>query len=136
MNVRNCRKCGKIFNYIAGPFVCPACREELEKEFQKVKKYVSEHRGCTIQEVADECEVEAYQVREWIRDERLEFVEGTAMGLACEKCGASIRSGRFCDKCKAEMTKGFNQVLNAGRPEKPEPQRPRDPHDNPKMRFL
>ena len=30
MNVRNCRKCGKIFNYIAGPFVCPACREELE----------------------------------------------------------------------------------------------------------
>ena len=35
MNVRNCKKCNRIFNYIAGPTICPACKEDLEKKFQK-----------------------------------------------------------------------------------------------------
>ena len=32
MNVRNCRNCGRLFNYIAGAPVCPACKDELEKK--------------------------------------------------------------------------------------------------------
>ena len=137
MNVRNCRKCGKIFNYVAGPFICPACKEKLEESFQRTKKYVQDHRGATVQEVSQECEVDVSQIREWVREERLEFANGDAsgIGLACEKCGASIPSGRFCEKCKAEMTNGFNNVLNAGRP-KPEAPKHKDPRDNPKMRFL
>ena len=39
MNVRNCKECGRLFNYIAGPPICPACKEELEKKFQKAKEY-------------------------------------------------------------------------------------------------
>ena len=32
MNVRNCRHCGRIFNYVAGPIMCPACREKMEEK--------------------------------------------------------------------------------------------------------
>ena len=32
MNVRNCRKCGKLFNHIMGAPICPACREKLERD--------------------------------------------------------------------------------------------------------
>ena len=38
MEVRNCRKCGRIFNYVAGMPICPACRERIEEKFQEVKK--------------------------------------------------------------------------------------------------
>ena len=44
MNVRNCRKCGKIFNYVSGLPICPACRDEAEKKFQVVKKFIREIR--------------------------------------------------------------------------------------------
>ena len=42
MNVKNCRKCGKVFNYIGGMPICPQCREELEKKFDTVKEYIIE----------------------------------------------------------------------------------------------
>ena len=48
MNVRNCRKCGKLFNHIMGMPVCPACREKLEQKFQEVKKYIRENRMSGI----------------------------------------------------------------------------------------
>ena len=82
--------------------LCPVCKEELEVTFQAVKKYVEDNRGASVQQVVEDCGVEIQQIREWIREERLEFSEGSSIGVACEKCGASIRTGRFCEKCKAE----------------------------------
>ena len=58
MNVRNCRKCGKIFNYVSGLPICPACRDEAEKKFQVVKKFIRENPRADIREVAAACEVE------------------------------------------------------------------------------
>ena len=43
MNVKNCRKCGRIFNYIGGQPICPTCREEAEKKFETVKNYIKEN---------------------------------------------------------------------------------------------
>ena len=55
MNVRNCRKCGKIFNYVSGLPICPACRDEAEKKFQVVKKFIRENPRADIREVAAAC---------------------------------------------------------------------------------
>ena len=134
MNVRNCRSCGRIFNYLSGAPICPACREGMEAKFQEVKEYVREHRGISIPEVAEACDVDPAQIRQWLRDDRLEVTEDSAMFLNCESCGAPIRSGRFCERCKNTMTKGFNDVLKANRPEpKPEKQ---SSDDSARMRFL
>ncbi len=134
MNVRNCRNCGKLFNYVSGPPVCPACREALEEKFKEVKKYVQDHKGVTIHDVSEACEVDPQQVRQWIREERLEFADGGVSGIYCEKCGKAIPTGRFCEKCKAEMAGNLKSAL----PEKKKemPKRSKDPRDNPKMRFL
>ena len=75
MNVRNCRKCGRIFNYVLGPIMCPKCREDQEAKFQEVKKYVQEHHGADIIEVSEECDVDPGQIRQWIREERLQFAD-------------------------------------------------------------
>lgn len=134
MNVRNCRKCGRIFNYVAGPFYCPRCRESMEADFQRVKEYVREHRGATITEVAEECEVEVHQIHQWLREERLELTEGSGIVLQCESCGTLIKSGRYCDKCKKELTMGLR---NAARPAvKEEPVQKKAERDGDKMRYL
>ena len=133
MNVRNCRKCGKLFNYAMGPIICPQCKDELEEKFKQVKTYISDHSGCGIQEVARECEVEVSQIQQWLREERLQFSEDSMVQLTCESCGTTIRSGRFCEKCKNEMANGFS---NAIKPTAPPPVEKKETKDAPRMRFL
>lgn len=134
MNVRNCRKCGRIFNYVAGPLLCPRCREEMEVKFQEVKEYIRNNPGSGIAEVAEACNVPTSQIQQWLREERLELTENSAILLSCESCGAPIRSGKYCERCKYEMTMGFRAAMDNKKPQ--EPTRPKDPRDNPRMRYL
>lgn len=135
MNVRNCRNCGRIFNYLSGPIMCARCRESMEAKFQEVKEFIRANPGVGIQEVAEECDVEPSQIRQWLREERLELTEGSAMFLTCESCGNTIRCGRFCDKCKNDVTMGFKNIINENKP-KELPKQKTDPRDNPRMRYL
>lgn len=134
MNVRNCRNCGQIFNYVTGAPLCQICRARLEEKFQEVKKYIMEHRGVGIAQVSEACDVERSQIQQWLREERLEVTEDSAIFLNCEKCGAHIRSGRYCDRCRVEVSNAFRTAMR--RPEAPAPRVNKDTKDNPKMRFL
>jgi len=136
MNLRNCSKCGKMFNYVGGMPVCLKCREAAEEEFQKVKAFVRENPGHSINQVAEACEVSTKQIQQWVREERLMFSSGDGSGIYCEKCGGAIQTGRFCDKCKASMTTGLQQTANSMRPkEEPKmPERKRDEHAG--MKYL
>lgn len=40
MDVRNCKMCGKLFNYTQGMPICKACEDELEKKFFEVRDYI------------------------------------------------------------------------------------------------
>lgn len=113
MGVGNCRRCGRIFNYVAGQQICEACRKELEADFQKVKEFIKENPNKGIKEVAEECEVPEGQIKQWVREERLEFSKGAGV-LNCEQCGSPIATGRFCEKCKAEMTGNLNASIQPG----------------------
>lgn len=135
MDVRTCRTCKRIFNYLSGPLLCPSCREALENKFQEVKKYIIEHPGIHMQEVADACEVDIQQIRQWLREERLELTEESSMLLACESCGAPIRSGKFCDKCRNSMANNFQSLLKNNKPTESTLYKKKD-KENPKMRFL
>lgn len=134
MNVRNCRKCGKIFNHIAGAPICPACKEKLEATFQNVKKYIREHPHADMKEVAEECEVEVGQIQQWIREERLEFTSDSPVKLPCENCGEMIRSGRFCEKCKNNMAKNLSNAIEKPKRIVEAPKKVQETGN--KMRFL
>ena len=73
--------CGHIFNYVAGPILCPHCREKMEAKFQEVKEYIRANPGVGIQDVAENCDVEPSQIQQWLREERLELTEGSAIYL-------------------------------------------------------
>ncbi len=134
MNARNCRKCGKLFNYVSGPPICMACRDALEEKFHEVKAYIRDHANCTIPEVSEVCDVSQNQIQQWLKDERLQLAEGSGITLHCEKCGTAIYSGRFCEKCKSSMANQFSDSIR--QPEEPKPAPKKDTRENPKMRFL
>lgn len=134
MNVRNCRYCGRLFNHVVGPSICPLCREERERKFQIVKKYIQDHRLASINDVSQDCEVEVNQIHQWIREERLQFAEDSPIRVACEKCGAMIRAGVYCDKCKNEMANNLSSAYKKESPQQPE--RKRHVSDRDRMRFL
>ncbi len=135
MNVKNCKKCGRIYNYVVGVNLCPSCREGLETKFQEVKSYIQEHRGAGIQELSETCDVEVGQIQQWIREERLVFSEDSPISIGCETCGTMIKTGRFCQKCKNELTNNLNGAMR-----KPvadtQPQTNKEEKAAPRMRFL
>ena len=134
MDVRNCRKCRRIFNYIGGQPICPQCRETLEKKFQEVKTYIQDHRNASVAVVSQECDVDESQIHQWVREERLMFASGVNVGVVCENCGEPISTGRFCAKCKTGM---INDLTQAGRqPVKQEEVKSSKDRDGNKMRFL
>lgn len=135
MNVKNCRGCGKLFNYIGGPNanLCPDCIRSLEDKFVEVKEYLDEHRSASMNEISRECEVSTKQIEKWVREERLVFSDDSSIGIGCEICGATIKSGRYCDACKANVV---NKLDNAY--EKPKATAPakKAARDAARMRFL
>ncbi|SHO49476.1 flagellar protein [Anaerocolumna xylanovorans] len=131
MDVRNCKNCGKLFNYIGGQPLCPTCMKALDDKFDQVKEYIYDHPRAGVQEVAEENDVTTMQIHKWIRDERLSFTEDSMVSLECEMCGASIRTGRFCKSCKDKLSSHFGSLYEQIPEEKK-----REFKEESKMRFL
>ncbi len=101
--VRNCRKCGKIFNYIGSP-ICPICKQAEEEDFKKIKDYLYRNPGSSITQVSIELDIGVEKIRRFLKDGRLEITgDDGNMILECENCGKSIKSGRFCDECERNL---------------------------------
>lgn len=124
MEVKVCKNCRRLFNYINGPELCQECiklipnKEKMITEkilsatllplvkeeeiiYGQVRDYVMAHPKATVIEIAEANKITPFKLLEWIRQERLEFSEDSkAVWFECEKCGAKINSGRLCNRCK------------------------------------
>lgn len=116
--------------------MCQSCREAMEIKFQEVKEYIRAHKGVSIPEVSKACDVDPNYIRQWLREDRLEVTEDSAIYLTCESCGGPIRSGRFCEKCKAQMTSDLRSVMQDSQPVMQKRPKPGTDEGNPRMRFL
>lgn len=125
MEARNCKKCGKIFNYIGGIPICPACKDKAEEQYQTVKKFVQDHKQASMKEIVEQCGVEQKQVQQWIREERLFFTDDSPVKIACELCGATISTGRYCEKCKKETAHTFSGATRSVAPAQTFPEAPK-----------
>ncbi len=132
MDVRNCKGCGRLFNYLSGPPLCQTCVAALDSKFEVVKEYIYDNPGVGMQEVSEELEVPIPQIKQWIREERLSFTEDSMIGLECESCGVSIRTGRFCKACKDKLAKGLTNLYPEEKPVEPQ----KETREKPKMTFL
>ena len=134
MNLRNCARCGKMFDFVSPPAICDACKKAIEDSFQKVKVYIQENPSASLRQISEDNKVTPKQIQQWIREERLEFSKDSPLQLLCEKCGAKITTGRFCAKCKTTMADNLNNTFAKPRTI----QQPASPNagQRPGMRFL
>lgn len=134
MDVRNCRECGNLFNYVSGPPLCPSCLKAIEDKFAQVKEYIYDNPKCGLREVSEANDVPVQIIKKWIREERLSFSPDSAIGLECESCGKTIYTGRYCDACKSKVTHRLENAYQKPQPQAA-PKKPTSDHQN-KMRFL
>ncbi|MDF2821739.1 MAG: hypothetical protein K0R15_2180 [Clostridiales bacterium] len=134
MDVRNCKNCGRIFNFVGGMGICPICTKEVEDKFQDVKKYIRETPKASLTQISEDNEVSLSIIRKWIKEERLIFTADSLVGIECESCGTMIRTGKYCERCKQEIA---NTMGNAYQKPQVEPEKPvfKTSTEN-RMRFL
>jgi flagellar operon protein (TIGR03826 family) len=132
MEVKSCKGCGRLFNYVSGQPLCQSCLKKLEEKFQEVKQYLYDNPNASVNEVSEANDVTVKQIKQWIREERLMFSSATAAGVVCEHCGTPICSGRFCDKCKAELSNTFSGAIT----KTSAPQEEKKERNGNRMRFL
>ena len=115
---------------------CIECREETPYRIQRVlsKEYIRDNPKAGRSKICEDCEVETGQLQQWIREERLVLSDDSPAGVPCEKCGTIIHSGKYCEKCKAELANGLSASISKPDANKPEPKK--DTKSNPAMRFL
>lgn len=132
MEIMNCRECRRLFNYIGGQRLCPACKAKLEDKFQQVKKYIYENKDAPITQISEENEVSVQQIKQWVREERLRFSDDSPVGVECERCGAMIHMGKYCDECKKHLATDLGLLYKREESE----DRVRTERQKARMRFL
>lgn len=131
MDVRNCKGCGRLFNYM-GRTLCPECLKVREDDFQKVKEYIRDNPMTGVADVAEATNVSVHQIRQWIREERLMLSDVSATaGINCESCGRPIQTGRLCPSCKRQMKNEFSNAFTGTVAAKPQADKNGD-----RMRYL
>lgn len=112
-DVKNCKRCGRVFNYLGGYQLCPMCKKQDEDDFKRVKDYLYENPGATISHIAGELSISVEKIKRFLREGRLEIAEGDAnLFLECEMCGKAIKTGRFCVECERTLAKDLNTAAN------------------------
>lgn len=94
-----CENCRKPLPISYKDALCPNCKESAL--FHEVKEYIRENIVNEYQ-VAEHFHIPRRQVREWIREGRIEYVEhgpGSIKSTHCQKCGMPIDFGTLCPKC-------------------------------------
>jgi len=109
--LKNCRRCNRIFAFIAGMQVCQSCQMEEEKSFEMVSMYVRDHPGVSLNTVADELGLSFDVLMKYVREGRLQVrgPDGNSVNY-CEKCGNELEAkdahlgGRLCKSCEGGLS--------------------------------
>ncbi|MDR1689847.1 MAG: MerR family transcriptional regulator [Clostridiales bacterium] len=110
MEMRNCPKCKRVFNYISSP-ICPDCEKEEELVFDSVVDYVKNNPESNLAKVSQETGVSAKKLLRYVKEGRLEISKGMHGEIRCEKCGAPILKGRYCDTCVIAVNQQIDEMF-------------------------
>lgn len=106
-NYKYCGFCGRLLPKRYEGDLCPHCQEA--QLFRNVKEFI---RANTVNEyeVADHFHIPLRQVKEWIREGRIEYRKdneaSTIDGMHCQRCGAPVSFGSLCPKCLKLLNNG------------------------------
>lgn len=96
-----CRRCGHLFQ-ATGTLgqLCPNCIKDEEETYLKVRAFVKDNPGVSVQEVSEILSVSRTKIMNYIKEERLEVTSDSKAMITCKNCGKPITTGVFCADCK------------------------------------
>lgn len=107
-----CSKCKSPLYYKgSGKYVCSSCGNIEYDDFGKVKRYLDKYGISTMAVIADATGVPMKHLNLMLREGRVEIPDGSKFYIKCEKCGCSIRYGRFCPDCVRSTASDLKQAF-------------------------
>ena len=125
-------QCGRKLFYVgSGKYKCEKCDEIVLDDFGKVKQCLEENGVMPVAAISQYTGVSMEVIEFLLKDGRVEIAESSKYFLSCQKCGCSIRSGRFCIDCAKELAHGIENICynEVG-------ERPKHADAHAKMHFL
>ncbi len=118
LNIKNCARCKRIFIPVSKEKICPDCRAaDLELE-EKVKSYLRDHPGITVNQLIEGSGAPAKLVWRMVQQGQFENSALKDAQYPCGRCGKLITRGAYCtecaDKLKANAQK-FAAAMNSKR---------------------
>ena len=105
-----CKRCGGNLHQVSrGTYRCVDCGFEDYDSYQKVRNYLDKEGPRNVTEIMRATGVPRSTIEYFLKDERLEIPLGSPILLVCSGCGAGIRSGVLCDRCKEKKVKVTKQ---------------------------
>ncbi len=108
MQLRPCSNCGKLFYSNTGAVRCSACVTTKFEEIKQLTKFFTYKQDATIQEAKEKLNIDEKNIISYLREEKIELPPLSEDGIECKRCGKIIKTGKYCNPCKAELINGFN----------------------------
>ncbi|MCX8130150.1 MAG: flagellar protein [Clostridia bacterium] len=116
VGIKNCKRCGRIYEINTDTEYCFDCIQKDEKDFSRIKEYLYLHPYAKIFEVSINLDISINKIKRYLREGRMEIVEKDNQFLKCELCGCSICSGLYCDECGRKTSQNFKSVYMGSDP--------------------
>lgn len=111
MELRNCKKCGRLH---CGPGrICNECLKKEEEKFELIKAYLKENPDSSLIKVSEETGVTVPEIERFLREGRLEVTTGMGDYLKCMKCGSPIKTGKYCPDCEKKVMDDVKTVYRS-----------------------
>ena len=118
LNIRNCARCKRIFAPIGAEKICPDCRAaDIELE-ERVKAYVRDHPGITVNQLIEGSGVPGKIVWRMIMQGQFENSGLEGASYPCANCGKIITRGTYCTECADKLktnAQKFAAAMNSKR---------------------
>ncbi len=96
----SCENCGGPLKYKGiGEYACERCGYLMYDDYGIVRNYLEINPGATTGMVSRATGVKESEIKNMLREEKLEIRQDSRTFLQCEGCGKSITSGRYCESC-------------------------------------
>jgi predicted RNA-binding Zn-ribbon protein involved in translation (DUF1610 family) len=99
-----CTLCGcELQQQTMGIYKCASCGKEYYDDFQKIRNYIEKNGAAPASVICAATGVPLRTIDYFFKEEYLEIPLNDTIRLECARCGAPIRTGTLCDKCKSGM---------------------------------
>ena len=115
-----CEVCkGKMYYVNGGLYRCEKCEHEVIDDFGKVRTFIESNGSAPALTISAATGVSTEVIEAFLKQGRVEIPDGSKYYIKCERCGCSIRYGRFCPECVQELAGGIKNVFCAEMGERP-----------------